>query len=139
MWIAPPTWNWRTGGGGFGCRRDPLARGARAALAYAFAVAGADRRAGDPALRFEVPVLLDTGGHEPRSGLPNDAEQTASAPAPQAVAIPASSGEDVVLRRLGWVDIPFAGGTRRLALSWMEGNGGGLYLPCGDATNGDET
>jgi hypothetical protein len=27
----------------------------------------------DPALRFEVPVLLDTGGHEPRSGLPDDA------------------------------------------------------------------
>jgi uncharacterized protein (DUF1684 family) len=92
----------------------------------------------DPVLRFDVPVL-DRGEHEPRSGPSHDAGPRASAPAPQAVAIPASVGDTLVMRRLGWVDIPFPAGTRRLALFWMEGYAGGLYLPFGDATNGDET
>lgn len=85
----------------------------------------------DPAVRFEVPVLPDTGERE--------AGPRASAPAPQSVAIPASIGDAVVMRRLGWIEIPFPAGRRRLALFWMEGYAGGLYLPFGDGTNGGET
>ncbi len=93
----------------------------------------------DPALRFEVPVMRDVVGHEPRSGQGEEAEQPLSAPAAGAASIPTSMGHNVVMQRLGWVDIPFPAGHRRLALFWMEGYAGGLYLPFGDATNGEET
>ena len=42
-------------------------------------------------------------------------------------------------RRIGWLDIPFPEGARRLALYWMEGYAGGLFVPFRDATNGTET
>src|SRR5262249_45132356 len=85
----------------------------------------------DPALRFEVPVRTDVVGQKAVQALP-------ATPAP-AAPIPTSTGDDVVMQRLGWVDIPFPAGHRRLALFWMEGYAGGLYLPFGDATNGEET
>jgi uncharacterized protein (DUF1684 family) len=93
----------------------------------------------DPALRFEVPVMLDVVGHEQRSGQGEEADQPLPAPAVGAAAIPSSMGHDMIMQRLGWVDIPFPAGPRRLALFWMEGYAGGLYLPFGDATNGEET
>jgi uncharacterized protein (DUF1684 family) len=45
----------------------------------------------------------------------------------------------MALRRIGWVDVPFPAGTRRLALFWMEDYAGGLYVPFRDATNGVDT
>jgi uncharacterized protein (DUF1684 family) len=77
----------------------------------------------DPAMRFVVPV-------EP-------AEGPASAAAP--VALP-NSGTDVLsFGRAGTISLALAAGTRRLALFWMEGYAGGLFLPFRDATNGAET
>ena len=54
-------------------------------------------------------------------------------------AIPMSTGQPLALRRVGWLDIPFPAGERRLGLYWIEGYGGGLFLPFRDATNGKET
>ena len=61
----------------------------------------------DPALRFEVPVERDR----------------AAGP----IANP-SSGGALAFRRIGWVEVPFPAGTRRLALSWLAGYAGGLFL-----------
>lgn len=81
----------------------------------------------DPALRFEVAVVPD-----PEAG--------AAAPAePSPFAIPTSGGGAMTFRRIGWVDVPFPTGPRRLALAWLEGYAGGLFLSFRDATNGAET
>ena len=78
----------------------------------------------DPALRFEVPVAPD----EPAEGA-----------TPASFAIPTSTGGTMAFRRIGWVAIPFPTGERRLALHWLEGYAGGLYLCFRDATGGVET
>ena len=54
-------------------------------------------------------------------------------------ALPTSGGGTMAFRRIGWLDIPFPDGERRLALYWMEGYAGGLFVPFRDATNGTET
>ena len=53
--------------------------------------------------------------------------------------LPVSGGGPMGFRRIGWLDVPFPAGARRLALFWMEGYAGGLFLPFRDATNGHET
>lgn len=77
----------------------------------------------DPALRFEVAV--------------------GSPPAALAVglslALPNSGAEALSFRHAGLLALPFAAGQRRLALYWMEGYAGGLFLPFRDATNGTTT
>lgn len=78
----------------------------------------------DPALRFEVPVLVD-----------DPAEPVASPD----TAVPTSSGGAMSMRRIGWVGVPFPQGLRRLAVYWMEGYAGGLFLSFRDTTNGQET
>ncbi len=77
----------------------------------------------DPALRFDVEVR------------PADHQAPTSASAP----IPMSTGSPLAYRRIGWLDIPFPAGPRRLALLWVEGYADGLFLPFRDATNGTET
>jgi uncharacterized protein (DUF1684 family) len=77
----------------------------------------------DPALRFEVVVGPDE--HPPAH----------VAPAP----VPMSTGNPLAFRRVGWVDIPFPIGPRRLGVWWIEEYANGLYLPFRDATNGAET
>lgn len=72
----------------------------------------------DPNLRFEVGVAADRT---------------------PAIGLPISTGGEMAFRRIGWVDVPFPGGSRRLALYWMEGYAGGLFLPFRDGTNGVET
>ncbi len=67
----------------------------------------------DSALRFEVPLRSD-----------ESAAAVESEPA---------------LRRIGWVDVPFRAGVRKLAVFWLEEYSGGLFLPFRDATNGTET
>ena len=100
----------------------------------------------DPAFRFEVPVVFDPPaqvGHSDRDredGAPlTAAAHGAATDTVHPVAIPTSTGVTMALRRIGWVDVPFAAGIRRLGLFWMEGYAGGLYLPFRDATNGAET
>ena len=96
----------------------------------------------DPALRFEVAVVREA---------PPTAE---SAPGPSsasplgglsydggfgALLLPVSTGGEQSFARIGFLDVPFAAGTRRLGLYWMAGYAGGLFLPFRDATNGAET
>ncbi len=79
----------------------------------------------DPGVRFEVAV---------------DAQPVAPPAAAAAGLTLPNSGTDVLaFRRVGVLEIPFAGAPRRLSLFWMEGYAGGLFLPFRDATNGQET
>src|SRR5438874_9363892 len=55
------------------------------------------------------------------------------------LALPTSGGGTMAFRRIGWLDVPFPAGSRRLAVYWMAGYAGGLFLPFRDATNGAET
>ncbi len=55
------------------------------------------------------------------------------------LALPVSGGGTMAFDRLGWVEVPFPGGPKRLALYWMQGYAGGLFLPFRDRTNGTET
>jgi uncharacterized protein len=77
----------------------------------------------DPEVRFEAVV------------------QPAPAPAAGALSLELpNSGHDVLaFTRLGFVELPFAGESRRLSLFWMAGYAGGLFLPFRDATSGSET
>jgi uncharacterized protein len=78
----------------------------------------------DPSLRFELPVVADEPAGE--QGAP-------------ALELPVSAGGTMSFTRIGWLDVPFEAGNRRLALYWMAGYAGGLFLPFRDATNGQET
>ena len=73
----------------------------------------------DPELRILAPVEPDQGGGEFHVTLEQDGETR--------------------LRRAGWIEIHTAGGSGRLALYWLEGYGGGLFLPFRDRTNGEQT
>jgi uncharacterized protein len=87
----------------------------------------------DPANRFEVPVAAD------------DAPTSEDVPAAESsggfgsLLLPVSTGGEQSFSRIGFVDVPFAAGGRRLGLYWMAGYSGGLFLPFRDATNGTET
>lgn len=99
--------------------QSPVPAGERAAFrAQHFAV--------DPRLRFDVPVRADDG-QEPSPGQPGLKE------------LPMSAGGSMRFQRIGWVDVPFPAGSRRLAVFWMEGYAGGLFLPFRDGTNRHET
>lgn len=78
----------------------------------------------EPALRFAVTVEPD---REPVPGAGPPLE------------LPVSAGGSMRFTRIGWVEVPFPAGRRRLAVYWMEGYAGGLFLPFRDATNGVET
>ena len=86
----------------------------------------------DPAWRFEVDVELgeaalvapDAGG-APAFGLN--------------LTLPMSTGDALSFIRLGEVHLPLAAGERTLALYWMAGYAGGLFLPFRDTTNGTTT
>lgn len=83
----------------------------------------------DASLRFVVGV--DEPGRPEAHAEPTPAGGLLSLP---------NSGEDALsFRRLGSVTLAFIGGPRRLALYWMEGYAGGLFLPFRDATNGAAT
>ncbi len=90
----------------------------------------------DPALRFEVGLVSDAPGSD---GLPGEPSDGRLGPTLGATELPMSIGGAMSFRRLGWLDIPFQAGERRLALYWMEGYAGGLFLPFRDATNGHQT
>jgi len=88
----------------------------------------------DPELRFEVVVAPDAP----------DAPAAAEPAAPAfggfgSLLLPVSTGGEQSFTRIGFVDVPFAAGVRRLGLYWMAGYAGGLFLPFRDGTNGTET
>ncbi|HLQ47890.1 MAG TPA: DUF1684 domain-containing protein [Candidatus Dormibacteraeota bacterium] len=107
----------------------------------------------DPAMRFEVTVV----GEAPPEPRPADSSFAATLlnfgtevetatrsgglalATPIAMELPVSAGGTMALRRIGHVEIPFPGGTRRLGVFWMSGYAGGLFIPFRDATNGTET
>jgi len=112
--------------------QSPVAPGARAGFrALHFPI--------DASLRFEVEVE--------REARPPDESAIAAVPAPGApgftappLLLPVSGGGGAMgFRRIGFVTVPFAAGPRRLAVFWMEGYAGGLFLPFRDTTNGVET
>lgn len=77
----------------------------------------------DPALRFDVeaePAPADDG--EPRL-----------------VFLPMSAGTALDFTRVARVSVPLPDRGQSLALFWMAGYAGGLFLPFRDATNGRET
>jgi uncharacterized protein (DUF1684 family) len=53
--------------------------------------------------------------------------------------VAASSGETVRFRRFGSVRFQLSGEAQELALYWLEGYGGGVFLPFADATSGART
>jgi uncharacterized protein (DUF1684 family) len=89
----------------------------------------------DAGLRFVVPVLDEPREAEgAQSGI-----RLSAAPGDRSLQLPMSAGEALDFSRIGWVEIPFPDRPRRLALFWMAGYGGGLFLPFRDATNGTTT
>ncbi|MFO1351650.1 MAG: DUF1684 domain-containing protein [Gammaproteobacteria bacterium] len=62
-------------------------------------------------------------------------------PDPAGTALEIALGEDGVLRAhsIGRVRFSVCGQAAALTLYWIDGYGGGLWLPFGDATNGEET
>ena len=92
----------------------------------------------DAALRFELPVTVADAdpGPDPSAAL---SVGLAGFGGFGALMLPVSSGGEQSFSRIGFVDVPFVAGTRRLGLYWMAGYAGGLFLPFRDATNGVET
>jgi len=90
----------------------------------------------DSSLRFELSLIGDAAA-DPAE------DRRASAPAEvggsQGLALPVSTGQPLRFRRIGWLEVPFQGGPRRLALFWLPEYSGGLFLPFRDGTNGRGT
>jgi len=99
----------------------------------------------DPGLRFEVVVAPDAPAPSAASeGVGGDAALgglggIAGIGGFGSLLLPVSTGGEQSFSRIGFVDVPFAAGSRRLGLYWMAGYAGGLFLPFRDGTNGTET
>jgi uncharacterized protein (DUF1684 family) len=74
----------------------------------------------DPALRFDVALEPDAAA--PNAQLPRS-----------------GSGEAIEFARIGWVSFTVEAAACRLAVYWLAGYGGGIFLPFRDATSGRET
>ncbi|HXI44975.1 MAG TPA: DUF1684 domain-containing protein [Candidatus Acidoferrales bacterium] len=85
----------------------------------------------DPALRFTAELIAPPA--EPEHGIRMPAMPGLT------LQLPMSVGDALDFQRIGWVDVPFGAGERRLAVYWMAGYAGGLFLPFRDATNGTAT
>jgi uncharacterized protein (DUF1684 family) len=57
----------------------------------------------------------------------------------EVVRLPTAGTEEITFRRIGTAVFDLAGSEQRLDAFWLEGYGGGLFLPLADATNGEET
>jgi uncharacterized protein len=55
------------------------------------------------------------------------------------IELSSSDGAGMVFRRFGFVHVLYAGSQLRLEIYWLEGYGGGLFVPFADATSGQET
>ncbi len=89
----------------------------------------------DPGLRFELPVVGDAALE---AGSASESDPVAPA-LPFGLKLPISTGQPLGFKRVGWLDVPFEAGDRRLALFWLPEYSGGLFLPFRDGTNGRET
>ena len=90
----------------------------------------------DPALRLEA--VVQAGGEL----APQQPPAIAVAEQPfggMTLALPISTGGQEELTRIGFVEVPFPAGARRLGVYWMSGYAGGVFVPFRDATNGRET
>jgi uncharacterized protein (DUF1684 family) len=86
----------------------------------------------DPKLRFELPLAPDEAA-------PPAGEAAGAVEAAVGLRLPISTGRRLGFDRAGWLEVPFEGGPRRLALFWLPEYSGGIFLPFRDATNGHET
>lgn len=60
-------------------------------------------------------------------------------PAAPTLALPNSGADTLGFDRIGTVRLPFPAGERTLAVYWLRGYAGGLFIPFRDATNGVRT
>jgi uncharacterized protein (DUF1684 family) len=94
----------------------------------------------DPALRFELPVVSgDPPTMERGAATLGVGEGLGGFAGFGSLLLPVSTGGEQSFARIGFIDVPFPVGPRRLGLYWMAGYAGGLFLPFRDATNGAET
>jgi uncharacterized protein (DUF1684 family) len=86
----------------------------------------------DPSLRFELLLQPDEGAAASAvaEGVRNESI---------GLALPVSLGRPISFDRIGWLEVPFESGARRLALFWLPEYAGGFFLPFRDATNGAGT
>ncbi len=96
--------------------QSPLPRAARAT----FRAAHFEH---DPSLRFEV--RLEPAPPRAPGALP--------------LTLPNSGTDTLSFSRLGRIELPFEDRPRSLAVFWMAGYAGGLFIPFRDETNGSET
>lgn len=117
--------------------QSPVRAGARDAFR-------AQHFAYDPALRLEAAVRAATDDEDEAADprVARFAQATALAEpmfGGLTLSLPVSTGGQEDLTRIGFVEVPFPAGTRRLGVYWMAGYSGGLFLPFRDATNNHET
>ena len=93
----------------------------------------------DPALRFEVAVVGEAERNESPVLPANASAREPPRLGDLTLPLPISTGGEQTFSRIGWVDVPFRAGARRLGVYWMAGYAGGLFLPFRDATNGRQT
>jgi uncharacterized protein (DUF1684 family) len=91
----------------------------------------------DPSLRFEAPVR--PGETSETAGRTGESRAGSGSGLGSGLALPISVGQPISFDRVGWLDIPFESGVRRLALFWLPEYAGGFFLPFRDATNGAAT
>ncbi|MGD8804964.1 MAG: DUF1684 domain-containing protein [Chloroflexota bacterium] len=75
---------------------------------------------------------LDYFSYDPSWRLPADLETDLTGPH---FRFELGEDGDFDMKRIGWVSFTVGGKRRRLALYWIEGYGGGLFLPFKDLTN----
>ncbi len=90
-----------------------------------------------------IPVA-DRAAHRGLAYWPHDPRwRTAGAWEPDVAAppsdLPVSTGDPFAFSRVGWVTCATPAGDLRLAVYWLAGYGGGLFIPFRDATSGTTT
>ena len=95
----------------------------------------------DSGLRFELPLIRDEfpAAPEHESAEHGTPDGPGIGAGHLALKLPVSTGRPLAFERIGWLEIPFQDGLRRLALYWLPEYSGGLFLPFRDGTNGRET
>jgi uncharacterized protein (DUF1684 family) len=58
---------------------------------------------------------------------------------PRSLRIPGSGGSEIAFTRFAHARFDLGGERRELELYWLDGYGGGIFLPFGDESNGGET
>jgi uncharacterized protein len=81
---------------------------------------------------YAGPHLFD---YNPQMRVPGNVEGSAN----DSYSVPTSTGPDIRLSRLGIVHFELHGAPQQLDLLWLEGYGGGIFLPFRDASAGRDT